>query len=376
MGYEIDFLPVGSGQRSGDAICVRFGDLHGAREEQFVMVIDGGTKDSGTKLVEHIKKYYSTDRVDLVVSTHPDADHASGLTVVLDKLTVDRLWMHLPWEHAEDIRSLFHDGRITDTSLRDSIKRSLQNAHDLYDIACKKGIPVEEPFSNSELPFEDQGIHIVGPSETFYEKLLPGFRGTPEAKKELGFGQKAFRKVEDAFHWVAEKFGIETLKDPKPFATSAENNSSAIILLNLDNQLALLTGDAGVEALGEAANWAEQSGFHLPSLKFIQIPHHGSRRNVGPTILDRVLGPKGQQPHDAKVAYVSAAPDGAPKHPSKKVTNAFQRRGAMQKVFATTGTAIYHYRNAPSRGWQKATSLPFYDQVEEAIESKTADAHN
>ncbi len=28
MGYEVDFLPAGNGEKSGDAIAVRFGDLH------------------------------------------------------------------------------------------------------------------------------------------------------------------------------------------------------------------------------------------------------------------------------------------------------------------------------------------------------------
>ena len=43
-GYEIDFRAVGEGERSGDAIVVRFGNLAGNRDQQFVMVIDGGTK--------------------------------------------------------------------------------------------------------------------------------------------------------------------------------------------------------------------------------------------------------------------------------------------------------------------------------------------
>ena len=39
--------------------------------EQFVMVIDGGTQESGGALVEHIKDCYGTNEVDLVVSSHP-----------------------------------------------------------------------------------------------------------------------------------------------------------------------------------------------------------------------------------------------------------------------------------------------------------------
>src|SRR5262245_4806281 len=98
MAYEIDFMPVGDGERSGDAVAMRFGNLQSG--QQTVVVIDGGTKESGNALVEHVRSFYGTQTVDAVVCTHSDADHASGLTEVLDSLTVKELWMHLPWQHA------------------------------------------------------------------------------------------------------------------------------------------------------------------------------------------------------------------------------------------------------------------------------------
>ncbi len=50
LGYEIDFLPVGNGDKSGDAIAVRYGEPGNYK----VMVVDGGTKESGQALVAHI----------------------------------------------------------------------------------------------------------------------------------------------------------------------------------------------------------------------------------------------------------------------------------------------------------------------------------
>jgi glyoxylase-like metal-dependent hydrolase (beta-lactamase superfamily II) len=78
MGYEVDFLAVGDEGRSGDAIAVRFGNLNDP-SQQYVVVIDGGLTDTGTELVNHIKTFYNTSDVDLVISTHPDSDHAAGL---------------------------------------------------------------------------------------------------------------------------------------------------------------------------------------------------------------------------------------------------------------------------------------------------------
>ncbi len=51
------------------------------------MVVDGGAKESGQKIVDHIKEHYGTTHVHYLVNTPPDADYAAGLEVVLEQLT-------------------------------------------------------------------------------------------------------------------------------------------------------------------------------------------------------------------------------------------------------------------------------------------------
>lgn len=362
MGYEVDFLPVGTGECSGDAIALRFGNLQGSRNEQTVIVIDGGYKENGEKLIEHIKTFYGTGGVDLVISTHPDNDHSSGLAVVLEELKVGRLWMHKPWEHTDDIAKMFHDGRVTDMGVAEGIRKSLDSVRSLEKIAARKGIPITEPFAGTK---ECGGIvEVVGPTLAYYESLLCDFRCTPAPKDGvLGAVSKILSPVKKANVSVIEDWNIETLSDGG--TTHAENNSSAIILIRPEAGHSLLfTADSGIPALTIAADTLDAMAFDYSSLKFIQVPHHGSRRNVGPTILNRIIGPK--QPNDVKfrTAFVSAAKDGAPRHPAKKVTNAFRRRGAH--VFGTTtGSAVCHRHNAPDRGWGNAIALPMYAEVEE-----------
>ncbi|MBL8811292.1 MAG: MBL fold metallo-hydrolase [Planctomycetaceae bacterium] len=372
MSYEVDFLPVGNGEKSGDAIAVRFGDLlSGDRSKQFVMVIDGGTKESGEKLVNHIETYYKTTHVDLVVNTHPDGDHASGLSVVLEELTVDQLWMHLPWEHSQDIHHMFHDGRITPGSLSERMRAALQNAKDLEAIAKRKGIPIVEPFAGEGGTALGCTVRVLGPDMEYYQSLLPDFRSTPEKRQAASFAEMMMKAAFNAAGGVAtmaqrvmESFGIETLEDPEDDATSAENNSSAIICLQIGDKQLLFTGDAGVPALERANDWATWNGIVLSNCNFHQVPHHGSRRNIGPSILDRILGPKRHTDAPDKVAFVSASKD-APKHPSRRVTNAYRRRGA--KVITTEGTAIWHSSgDVPVRSnYSAAPVVPFYSEVEE-----------
>jgi beta-lactamase superfamily II metal-dependent hydrolase len=119
-----------------------------------------------------------------------------------------------------------------------------------------------------------------------------------------------------------------------------------------------------VPALSAAADFAERQGINLRAVDGIQIPHHGSKHNVGPTILDRIVGPKLQTETLAKVALVSASADGGPRHPNRRVVNAFMRRGA--KVIATQGTKKCHSSpGTPSRvGWSPAVPLPFFNGVD------------
>lgn len=362
MAYEIDFLAIGEESRSGDAITLRFGDLNGPREAQTVVVVDGGFTDDGVKVIKHLAEYYHTDRADIVVSTHPDGDHAAGLAVVLNELSVGALWMHQPWNHTDDIAKLFKDGRVTDTSVAETIRKALDDARDLEKIALRKGIPIVEPFVGSSNATGE--LTVVGPSIEFYESLLPQFLCTPEPKESVSFLRKIAAGVGTLVEAVAETLTIETLTDDGD-ETSAENESSVVLRLNCDAAVILLTGDVGRTGLGLATDVLEYQGFTADALRFIQVPHHGSKRNVGPTVLDRLLGPKRSDAAKVRTGFVSVAKDGAPKHPAKKVINAFLRRGTP--VHATQGQQKWHHSaDAPVReNWVASTPLPFYDEVDE-----------
>lgn len=69
--------------------------------------------------------------------------------------------------------------------------------------------------------------------------------------------------------------------------TSADNESSTILYATIKNKGILLTGDAGIKALDKAYNYKPQIA---DNLRFIQVPHHGSKRNVSPSVLDNILG--------------------------------------------------------------------------------------
>jgi beta-lactamase superfamily II metal-dependent hydrolase len=130
------------------------------------------------------------------------------------------------------------------------------------------------------------------------------------------------------------------------------------------NRRVLLTGDAGIVALNLAANWADRSGFPLQQFNFVQVHHHGSRRNVGPTVLNRLLGPIQQQGTPSRFTAFVSAPKDDDSHPRKIVLNAFTRRGG--NVVATQrSTKVYWGGFPPRPGYSSVDAIPLASQVEE-----------
>ncbi|MFH1029927.1 MAG: MBL fold metallo-hydrolase [bacterium] len=359
MGYDIDFLPVGDKTTTGDAIAVRFGNLHGDRSEQTVIIIDGGFQESGEKMVNFIQDVYKTNEIDLVISTHPDQDHSSGLQKVLENLFVKKLWMHKPWDHADEIKNMFVNGKVTEKSIREDLKKSLEEAKGLEALANKKGILIEEPFAGKS-EFNGQ-LLVLSPTENFYNSMLPAFRCLPEVKEEKNIFTQTIFKAEEIIKRVAESLHIETLDDEGE--TSAENETSTVLLLSIEGKNLLFTADAGQLALNKVVALLKTSNFDFASLDFVQVPHHGSHRNIGPTLLNDLIGIKLSQGSVLKHAIASTPTKEDIKHPSKKVTNAFNRRGAP--VHTTQGAHKCHSCESPNRGWQASVALPLYQEVEE-----------
>lgn len=349
MGFEVDFIPVGAGERSGDAIVVRYGELiTESRDQQTIVVIDGGTLESGQKIVDHINKQYQTNKVDYIISTHPDSDHSSGLRIVLEKMEVSYLFMHLPWEHESQIEEFFKN----DQNISERIQKSMEGIRDLEEIAFEKNIPIYEPFQG--LQTKDGSLHIFSPTKDYYESLLPQFRDTPEAKTNTlpTMLYEILKSAEDTLEgWIEDKFDIDLLGDDGK--TSAENNSSVITLITAGEHKLLFTGDAGLEALNIASTYAESLNIDLNSLNLFHVPHHGSKHNIGSTILTKIKG---------EYSIISASGKNE-KHPSKRVTNHLIKKGS--KVFINKSAHLVHKRSAPERGWSGANEEPFYDRFKE-----------
>jgi beta-lactamase superfamily II metal-dependent hydrolase len=357
--FEIDFLEVHT-SKSGDAISARY-EQAGTTT---IHVVDAGYLSTGSLLVEHIRKYYGgPSRIDRVVVTHPDKDHAEGIPEVLEQFNVGEIWMLRPWLYVDE---LMH--RFPRYSSADNLKKKLKEAYPyiatIEELAIRKRIPILEPFQGAFVG----AFVVLAPSKARYLDLIVESEKTPSGTTvdaALGttagmlteFAKRAVMLMKAA--WGAEVFSSEE--------TSTENEMSVVQYANLFGVKVMLTADAGRAALTEAADYAPYIGLQLPGLDRFQVPHHGGRRNVSTEILDRLLGPKLNAQvapgSESFVAIISSASDDKD-HPRKAVVRAMIHRGA--KVITTEDGTKRTGHNAPTReGWVGVTGAPYPEDQEE-----------
>ena len=351
MNYEVDFLPVGEG--SGDAIVIRYGD---DTEGYSLHVVDGGRTETAETIINHINKFYPGYHINHMVLSHADDDHASGLVGVMEKMEVANLWMNRPWLYAADILHHFH-GNFTLQGLIDNIKERHPYLVELERLAIQKGTHIQEVFQGAKVG----AFTVLAPTRDRYINSIPDFGKTPdryttEAARLQSFG--LLRSLaEAAKKWLEEKWDVETLAENT--VTSASNESCVVQYGVLGGKGVLLTADVGPIGLTEAGNFGAQLGWDRP--KFVQVPHHGSRHNVTPSVLNMWLGPMQPQGTAVGTAFCSVGSN-KKDYPRGQVKNAFMRRGF--KVYSTRANWISHFGGGGHPGTVPAVAEEFAHEVE------------
>jgi beta-lactamase superfamily II metal-dependent hydrolase len=360
--YELDFLEVHT-SKSGDAIAIRY-ERWG---QTSIHVVDAGYAATGDALVTHIRQHYGNpDKIDHVVVTHPDQDHAEGIIKILENFEVGTLWMNRPWVHAADMIHYFPTCNSI-PHLESRLHRLYPYLDDIEKLAIKQGVDIRDAFQGATIG----AFTVLAPSRQRFIELVAHSDRTPEVIEEARginwFGLDALVEVaKKAIAYIQMGWGEEKFS---PEATSNENEMSIVQFAHLNNDKILLTADAGREGMDEAADYAPLAGLTLPGINRFQTPHHGSRRNVSTEILDRWLGERLDSPPEEDkgqfTAIISAARED-PSHPRKATIRGLRHRGA--RVLSTgdgRGTKRI-YRNAPERqGWSAAISLPYPDTQED-----------
>lgn len=354
---EIDFLGVET-KKSGDAIAMRY-EINGST---YIHVVDGGYKDTGISLCNHVIQYYGNPRfIDNVVATHNDGDHARGLVPVLEHFNVGRLWMLRPWMYAGELLRFFPTyGTVERLGAR--LRAAYSNLAALEDIAVARGIPISEPFQGAQI-----GAFIVmAPTRKRYlELIVTSDKTPPSLENEVGLGDifnTLLEKAKSAVSYVTAAWGGEAFPAED---TSNENEMSVVQYAQIAGKKVLLTGDTGRDGLAEVINFAPAVGLALPGIDYFQVPHHGGRRNVTGELLDSIVGPRLATKPDSGhfLAFISSAKEDLD-HPREVVVRAMIHRGA--NLHLTEGKGVRAFSQfAPHReGWISLVPAAYPERYE------------
>ena len=347
-GYEVRFFQVGTATKGGDAILIRLVDEYNSPT---VIVVDGGYKETGETIINYLKAIHLTT-VDMVINTHPDIDHISGLIRLFeeDDFTIKKLIMNRPWRDSNITADYFADNRITDKSVNKRMTEAFKYAYRLEEVAIKKigeSNIIHPVVGNSYFGC----LTILAPSKDLYRSKLLESDKTPTT---VGDGtlntfsrtmKKLIRYIKGFMQWVDED-------------TSPINETSVVSLLCLPLRNILLTGDAGRNCLKEALDYkSDNVQLSMLPVNVMQLPHHGSRKNVSPSLIRRV---------GAKDYIISCPPQGIDSHhPSRRMVNMVLEQIPGARIFTTLNcrSFIFDYNIGLSLDYQ--SPMTAFDEIED-----------
>lgn len=307
----IEMLNLGK----SDSIFVTLKDVLGT---PLSILIDGGLSSEAEDVLDIYRRHHTTSPTLLVISTHSDSDHINGLPTILKSATNRNkvLFQNCPHDFVDVIQLRNKSRRLHSEQDRDSFSGLLERTTDLAGQAYRSGFTRYMASASSQPVFNwgNWNIYIAGPGPTFLRNMY-----TSDTEFSSMFSKR------DGDPNVYEG-SIDDGSD-----TSHINNSSIMILIAGPGGKFLFTGDAGVYSL----NYARQI-LNLSNLTFLDVPHHGSRRNLDSAII-QALRPQ--------MAYISC--DGSDKHPGSDVINKLKLAGSQVSSTCLNNSHIYYNVGLP-----------------------------
>ncbi len=282
-------------------------ELHDDAGQKFSFVIDGGTREKSDALISHVNKYHS-GQVNLAICTHPDNDHIGGLINLMEQCTVEHLFLNDPRDSLPEATLLERARNHLTPDEVSVFKSAFERIDDLKEQAIYQKTthhPITFASTESRFIWGGWSVYILGPSQSLF--------------RDIWLNEDVVRD------WFNSDL-VDNLVDSQPNAavlddpsidTKPVNNSSIILLIEGYGYKYLFTGDAGKRALRDAMTVKD-----ISQLTWLDVPHHGSRRNLDTQIINH-LAPQ--------VAYISSP--GTAKHPRKTIIRALQKAGAT--VYST-----------------------------------------
>jgi len=220
----------------------------------------------------------------------------------------------------------------------DHLYKSFEKIQELNDLCIKYNIERKEALTDS---FNYNEIKIISPSREFYTNKVQLFTNI-DFLKRVDY-TKNFSEVNETEESLIPCAIVDEKNDASP-----ENLSATVIeLIDSKNKRYILTSDAGVESFDDM----EKNGFTTENLNFVQLPHHGSRRNISTNWIGKFA---------PEMFLISA--EGNKKHPRKAVISCIKKNLPNCKIYSThknKETISYTTNRSvfPNRNWGNAEPI-------------------
>ena len=309
---RIEMLPA----RHGDCIFIEYGSA----KKPYRMLIDAGPAPTYKNLRERILAIPEGKRhFELFVITHIDADHIEGVVRLLQdkklKITYGDIWFN-GWKHLKRTKKEVLGG---------------PQGEYLTSLILKQNLPWNEAFGGESVVVPDEGplpVHelkggmkltLLSPMWEQLEKLRPKWKKEVEAAGLVpGKAKMALEKLAtvknlqpilgEAVVNVQKLGGLPFKQDTAP-----ANGSSIGFLAECDGVRGIFSGDAYPNVLAASLRRLLGNSKKKLALDFFKLPHHGSRSNVSPELIEMITckqyifssnGDKFRHPDEESVARV------------------------------------------------------------------------
>jgi beta-lactamase superfamily II metal-dependent hydrolase len=287
--YAVEMLPADH----GDCLWVEWG----APAAPLRMLIDGGTPGTWRPLRQRIEALpRNARRFELLVVTHIDADHIGGAIELLRDTTLGVTFGDVWFNGARELAAA--EGA-----------KSVMQGEALSALLRQRNLPHNEAFQGGPAMIDEgdtlpcvtlrggMTLTLLGPDRAALVRLkttwqrecdaagiAPG-TGSTEADRRRKSGPASRRRAEAALTPAR----VDALLDTPFVQDDGEANGSSIAFLaECEGARALFAGDAWPDALMRALErWFARAGNAPIALDALKLPHHGSRKNLDWSFLQR-----------------------------------------------------------------------------------------
>lgn len=271
MMIEIEFLKA----KKGDCFIIKYNGTN--------ILIDGGTP--GVYTVPLKGKLKKLEQIDLVVVTHIDRDHIGGIKKLFEDDDINYKVKKILFNSGASIgkgetvqREIPIDKTTEDKSFGDGI--TLERKLLRLGIWNKENITNETP----ELNINDIKIRVLAPFKKNIEVLNEEWDSEikkmkeEEEKESLMSGSliKTYKNIN------------EVLKVPEKIKTTIINESSIVLLIEINDKKFLFTGDTSDKNLLIALKNLGYSKDNPIKLDLFKLPHHGSEKNLSKELVKMI----------------------------------------------------------------------------------------